>query len=264
MVFDGKVFAAKIEEELKHELVLMKKKPKLVILRDEKSEASRVYVGKKKEMGERIGIEMGLIEDTASALRASPPNLGGDCDGVMVQLPLEGKNKEETEKLLRRIPLEKDVDCVNPDNLLAIERGEETYLPATVVAVEKIMGQALIETEVDLDTVKIAVVGSEGMVGKPLVARLKRFGYEVGEFDLGSDLSKLVDFNLIISAVGKAGVISGEMISEGSILIDVGFPKADFSGSALLKAQWYTPVPGGVGPVTVVCLMENVVKAAQN
>ena len=160
--------------------------------------------------------------------------------------------------------MEKDVDCVNPDNLLAIERGEETYLPATVVAVEKIMGQALIETEVDLDTVKIAVVGSEGMVGKPLVARLKRFGYEVGEFDLGSDLSKLVDFNLIISAVGKAGVISGEMISEGSILIDVGFPKADFSGSALLKAQWYTPVPGGVGPVTVVCLMENVVKAAQN
>lgn len=252
MVFDGKEFAAKIEEELRQRVLLMGKKPRLVIVWDGVSEASRVYVTKKKEMGKRIGVEVELEKISDFRFEILEKN----ADGVMVQLPMVGVD-------LRQIPLEKDVDCVNPENLAAIERGEETFLPATVVAVEKIMGQALIETETDLDTVKIAVVGSGGMVGKPLVARLKRFGYEVGEFDLGSDLDKLKEFNLIISAVGKPGLIEAEYVSEGSILIDVGFPKGDFGEGALRKALWYTPVPGGVGPVTVVSLMENVMQAVR-
>ena len=106
---------------------------------------------------------------------------------------------------------------------------------------------------------KVGVVGSEGQVGKRLVDRFSKLGFEVLGFDVGDDLKALKKCGVIISATGQAGLIKQEMVKDGVIAIDLGFPVGDFDSSVAEKASFFTPVPGGVGPVTVVSLFENLV-----
>lgn len=254
MRFDGKKFAAEIERKL------VGSTGRLVILLTADNESGKIYSKKKQELGERIGVKVDVIETEVGEIAELLRGYGADesVDGLMVQLPI-GLSKEETQKILDLIPVGKDVDGLTSENLKMIATGEQWFLPATVKAVGKIVDEAIRETGLDIERMKVAVVGSEGVVGRPLVWQLKRFGFEVGEFDLGSDFSQLKSFDVIISAVGKEGLIKPEMVKDGVVAIDVGFPKGDFSPDVEEKAAFFTPVPGGVGPVTVVCLFENLV-----
>lgn len=258
IVFDGVSFAKKMEENLK--LSFSGLKLRLVIVMYKPSESSLLYVKKKKEFGDRVGVEVEVIEvDSLEMLliKLNQAKLDDGVTGVMVQLPLDGVEKEKVEQVLSLIPLEKDVDGLNPELVEGISRGEDVVVPATVKAIGKVMDQAVGELEKDIFKLKIAVVGSRGMVGRSLVAQLKRFTFAPVEIDEGDELSELVDCDIVVSATGKSGLIKPDMVKGEVIVIDVGSPKPDFDEGVKKKAAFFTPVPGGVGPVTVASLFEN-------
>jgi methylenetetrahydrofolate dehydrogenase (NADP+)/methenyltetrahydrofolate cyclohydrolase len=213
--------------------------------------------------------------------------------GVMVQLPMElelGIRNQESGLLqldiLSSIAPEKDVDCLTPENLGRVVAGEPRYLPATVRAVVWILHEALKvgegqrfikeieETPPSLPLTgeelikgkRVVVVGGGLEVGRPLVSLLSNLGATVlwarsSERDLGKITRQ---GEVVISAVGKRGLISGDMVQEGVVAIDVGSPDGDLEFESVKeKASFITPVPGGVGPVTVVNLLENVVGSAK-
>ena len=167
-------------------------------------------------------------------------------DGLLVQLPILGAGREETEAILTAIPVEKDVDGLN---------ARSDFKPAAVLAVLRLLKVA----GVGLGR-RIAVVGAEGMAGRRLMRDLGGAGYSCLGFDLGDNLKGLLVCDTIVCATGTVGLITPEMVREGVVAIDLGFPK----GSLLQrwpKASFFTSVPGGVGPLTVICLFENLAKA---
>lgn len=261
IVFDGQEAAAKIEAELKERIADLKKKPRLAIVLDNETQASQPirlasnkYVQMKQEAALRVGIEVEVFKKLNEVKQS-------EFDGVMVQLP----SSED----LSQIERDKDVDGLNPKSDSA--DSTDRFVPATIKAVEKVLDQALLLTEADVDdNLKIAIVGAKGNVGRPLMERMQRYGMNVTGFDK-EDLPagrqgelNLKGFKVIVSCTGQAGLIKKEMVDMGVILIDVGFPKGDFEESVREKASFMTPVPKGVGPITVVSLLSNVVQSAEN
>ena len=243
-IFQGKVEALKIEESLK-ELGSVKGKKLLIIQADGASEES-VYVKLKREMGERLGVKIEVIRtgDKKKVLELiEKANGDSEIEGILVQLPILGADRVEVEQILSSISLEKDVDGLNP---------KSSFVPSVVMAVETVLEKINLGREKS-----IGLVGSAGMVGRRLYDRLLEIGYVVSGFEDGDDLMTLSEFDVVISTTGVAEVIKAEMVKEGFIGIDLGFPRAEISLEASKKARFITPIPGGVGPLTVVCLFEN-------
>lgn len=258
IIFDGRAFASQIEQELKKELQNSEVTPHLVILTTSSDEASNTYIRMKERIGERLGIKVQKVTVTPTSLvdEIKKYSVDSSVTGLMVQLPVPSFNKKSLSALLSLIPLTKDVDCLNPENLELIKTGKQTFLPATVLAVERILATSPLKFEVRVTTA--AVVGADGMVGGPLSDRLEFLGFKVGRFDVGSNLTELRDFDVVISCTGSSKIITAEMIKPNSIVIDVGYPQGDVDFEAIKnKVAFITPVPGGVGPVTVASLMEN-------
>lgn len=246
--FDGKKEAEKVAVFLEETERVMGKS--LVIFQcDGKSEES-TYVRLKREMGERLGVIVHVVfVASVDDLKNMIVDASEDetVDGILVQLPIFGLDRGEVEKILEMIDPKKDIDGLNPNS---------NFVPAVVSATERVMDIFKVE-----ETQKIALVGAKGMVGKRLGERLKTLGYEFAELDKGDDLNELVDFDVIITATGVADLIKPEMLMSGFVGIDLGFPKAEFSAEAVEKALLITPVPNGVGPLTVVALYENLALA---
>lgn len=244
VVFDGNKEAERRAAFLEEsERVLGKS---LLILQADGGKTESSYVRLKREMGERLGVMVSVVyatdkEELREMLTAA--NEDETVDGILVQLPILGADKTELEQILSSINPDKDVDGLNP---------KSRFIPAVVRAVERLIGIFKI-TEDD----KIAVVGNQGTVGVRLMERLKSLGLSPVGFDKGSDLGKLTEFDCVISATGVTDLIRPEMVAEGFVGIDLGYPKADFSVEAVAKASLITPVPGGVGPMTIVALYEN-------
>jgi methylenetetrahydrofolate dehydrogenase (NADP+)/methenyltetrahydrofolate cyclohydrolase len=167
--------------------------------------------------------------------------------GMMIQLPLPGKLREKTEDILQHIPASRDVDGL---------RESSPFVPATARAVLSILDEAKKHVKVGPDDY-VVVVGANGMVGKSVVSELTKAGFEVG-----SELSEAKNAKVLISATGSPGIIGPEHVKKGAIVIDVGSPRGDVAHKVYKKAGFITPVPGGVGPVTVVSLLENLVEAS--
>lgn len=244
VIFDGvkeaERAAAFLEES---ERVLGKS---LVIFQCDGRTDESAYVRLKHEMGERLGVIVSVVfakdkDELAEMVVAA--NQDETVDGILVQLPIQGADKEDVEQILSTINPEKDIDGLNP---------KSSFIPAVVRAVERIVEIFKI-TEDD----EIAVVGAKGSVGARLMGRLKNLGLRAKGFDKGDDLSTLKAFDVVISTTGVTGLISESMVEEGFTGIDVGYPKGDFSPAAVAKASLITPVPGGIGPMTIVALYEN-------
>jgi methylenetetrahydrofolate dehydrogenase (NADP+)/methenyltetrahydrofolate cyclohydrolase len=258
IVFNGKKEAEKIATFLEESEKLLGKS--LVIFQcDGKTEMSQ-YVKLKTEMGERLGVIVNVdFRSQISDLRSGIEEMNEDdtVDGILIQLPIieskELKNSKTQElkmlkgqdlfEILGMIKPGKDVDGLNP---------QSNFLPAAVRAVERTVESFNID-----DDQKIALVGSKGMVGKRIGERLNVLRLPFEGFDMGDDLSRLKEFDVIISSTGVEGLITEDMVTEGFIGIDLGYPKGDISKEAGLKASLITPVPNGVGPLTVVGLFEN-------
>ena len=232
--------------------------PKLLIIRDSDNPVIMKYVGLKMQYGEDIGV---LVEDYFAsssddiAEKIAAANEDASVDGIILQLPI--LEKEKTDELTSVIAAEKDVDGLS---------GKGDFDSATATAILWLFTGY----DIDLHGRKIALVGRGKLVGAPLFKMFKASGIDVEMFHSGSDLTKLKDFDIIISATGKPGLILDEYVSPGAVVVDAGTAsedgvlKGDVSNEVREREDLLaiTPVVGGVGPLTITCLFDHVIQAA--
>ena len=241
--------------------------PKLVIFYSSKSPVTETYMRLKENYGADILVEVERREVEISKLKEEiqKANIDEDIHGIIVQLPLENKNgeklsKNETEAILSEISKEKDVDGLNGGN----------FIPATAQAINWLLAGY----NISLENKKIAVVGQGKLVGAPLSKMFEDSGVDVSKFDElnSSDMKeKLKDFDVVITAVGKPGLITSEMLKNKAVVVDAGTAsengkiKGDVEDSVreLREDLTTTPIKGGVGPLTVASLIDNVIVAAR-
>ncbi len=275
-ILDGKKVSAKVREDLKLEVDNLKKegiKPKLAVIMVGNDLASKVYVRNKNKACEEIGIEYEEFlldeETTMEELLNVIDNLNKNqnIDGILLQSPIP--KHLDINKAFRAILPEKDVDGFHPINAGKLSIGENCFVPCTPHGVVKIIEEYNIETEGK----NVVIVGRSNIVGKPLIQCMLQKNATVTVCH--SKTRNLEEFtkkaDILIVAIGKPKFITENMVKEGVVVIDIGINRneegklvgdVDFDNVSK-KASYITPVPGGVGPMTVAMLMENVVEAAK-
>jgi len=261
--------------DLKNKVEELNKKninPKLIVILVGDMKASASYVAQKEKFAVKAGIESDVMRFEASVteseILAEIDKINGDSTihGVIVQLPLP--DHISVAKVLNRIHPSKDVDGFTPTNVGKLFLGEDTLVSCT----PKGIMQMLASTKMDLNGKNVTVVGRSNIVGKPVaILCLQQNATVTMCHSRTKDLNaKLSDADVIIVAVGIPKFISGDQIPEGCVVIDVGIHNIDGKlcgdvdfDSASEKASAITPVPGGVGPMTVCALIENTIIAAE-
>ena len=276
LIIDGKKISQDIKDELKAEVEDLKKKgiePGLAVILVGNNPASKVYVSNKKKACEYIGIRSfsyELPEETSEEellKLIKDLNQTKEVHGILVQLPLP-KHIDEN-KILLSIDPSKDVDCFHPYNVGMISIGElNGFLPCTPAGIIELIKRSQIEIEGK----KCVVVGRSNIVGKPVANLLLRNNGTVTICHSRTKNLKEIckEADILVAAIGKANFITADMVKDGAIVIDVGINRLengklcgdiDFE-NCKDKAMAITPVPGGVGPMTIAMLMKNCVKAA--
>lgn len=275
-ILNGRKVAARIKEDLKKEVEALKKRgvlPGLAVIIVGNDPASKVYVGRKEAMCAELGIhseKFALPESTTQAeLTELVEKLNKDdkIHGILVQLPLPKHLDEKS--VINTISPEKDVDAFHPVNVGKIMIGDYDFLPCTPAGVMRLLK----ETGVEVSGKKCVVVGRSNIVGKPqAMLLLQQNGTVTMCHSRTADLKKeCLEADIIVVAIGKAKFITGEYIKPGAVVIDVGMDRdengklcgdVDFE-SAERVAEAITPVPGGVGPMTIAMLLTNTLKAAR-
>lgn len=269
-LLEGKPIAERVKEELKQQISCLSCKPVLASVMVGVNAGAYSYVKSQKKTAEALGIEYRLTElpeeTTEAALAACIEKLNCDkgVNGIIIQMPLP---KHLNEKIVPcSIVPEKDVEGMNPANIGRFLCAKTMFVPCTAAAVMELLK----ETGVDVYGKDVVIVGHSQIVGKPLSLLLLEKLATVTVCHIGtSNAGKLAEHvraaDILIVAVGKAGLIKGEWIKEGAIVIDVGINHVNNAivgdvefESAERRASWITPVPGGVGPLTVMMLMRNV------
>ncbi|MDD3767054.1 MAG: bifunctional methylenetetrahydrofolate dehydrogenase/methenyltetrahydrofolate cyclohydrolase FolD [Eubacteriales bacterium] len=275
-ILDGKALSQKIKGQLKEEVAKLKDEGisvglAVVIVGDDP--ASRVYVNSKKRACEEIGIyseEYALKGETTQEELielVKKLNEKDDINGILVQLPLPRHIDEEA--VINAISPEKDVDAFHPVNVGKIMIGNYDFLPCTPAGVMELIA----ESEIDLAGKECVVVGRSNIVGKPMSMLLLHKNATVTIcHSKTKNLPKVIKrADLVVVAVGRPEMVTGDMIKEGAVVIDVGINRLEnkkLVGDAHFesckeKAAAITPVPGGVGPMTIAMLMKNTVKSAK-
>ncbi len=274
-IIDGKALAQKITEQLTKEVVDLKTKgilPKLVIIGINPDERAQVYIRMKQKRAEEVGILtefVDIADKSAVAQQKFVQDLGTDptVHGIILQLPLMGWY--DAQDLLDCIPASKDVDGLTSINQDKLEAGRPSFVPATPLGVIEILKKS----KIDVNGKTVCVIGRSNLVGKPLTALLRQAGAKVlvGHRQI-PDLAKLTrQADIVVAAAGSPGLVKVDMIKDGAVVIDVGINEVDgrLKGdvdfdSVKEKASLLSPVPGGVGPMTVVMLLSNVIQAAKS
>lgn len=274
-LLEGKLIAEKIKQEIKSEVESLKNKPVLASIMVGENAGAQAYVRSQRKVAESLGIEYqfhSLSQDTTQdsliefiqKLNAQP-----SVSGMIVQMPLPASI--DYKKISQFILPEKDIEGMHPANMGKIIFGKAGLLPCTPQAVMELLDSS----GVDLYGKEVVIVGHSEIVGKPLaLLLLEKFATvtvcHIGTSQAGKLEEHVRKAEVLIVAVGKAGLIKGEWIKEGAVVIDVGINRVgdkivgdvEFEG-AEKRALWITPVPGGVGPLTVIMLMRNLVAAAK-
>lgn len=271
-LIDGRKIAQETLNDLKAAVNKLSFQPVFCDVLVGEDKASAQYVRMKGATAEKIGLKFRSANYASSIsqqqLISEIKKISGEPNmcGLIVQLPLP-KNLPRQE-ILDAIPPEIDVDCMSSENLKNFYQGNIKFTPPTAAAILDILGSL----NVNLHDKKILVIGQGELVGKPTTSLLKRQGWNVTVADINTlntdELLKQAD--VIITATGKAGLVIGDKIKSGAVVIDAGTSELDGGivgdvdfGSVSKKASFLSPVPGGVGPVTVANLLKNVVSAAQ-
>ncbi|MEO7617382.1 MAG: bifunctional 5,10-methylenetetrahydrofolate dehydrogenase/5,10-methenyltetrahydrofolate cyclohydrolase [Candidatus Saccharibacteria bacterium] len=226
--------------------------PKLVIFHDAKTPAGAAYLRAKQQYGEDIGVEVVVSEIATEDLMGAIEEAGADDEvtGIIVQLPLA--DAAYTEKALAAIPHHKDVDGL---------RSQDPYQSATAKGIIWLLAAY----NVELKAKRIAVVGQGKLVGAPLSDILESSGYDIDRIDIDSHnmANRLLAADIIISATGKPEHLTSSVVKDGAIIIDTGSPLSELAPDLAVRRDiTKTPNPGGVGPMTVVALFDNVLLAA--
>lgn len=270
-IIDGKKLAQKIRLELKTEAEKFKTKPKLAVILVGNDQASKIYVRNKSKACEEVGIEYEehVLEETTKMgdLLGLIEKLNSDdsINGILLQAPLP--KHLEINRAFEKISPIKDVDGFNPINVGKLLIGEDTFISCTPYGIIKMLE----EYTIPIQGKNAVVVGRSNIVGKPLVQCLLNKNATVTICH--SKTENLINYtrnaDILISAVGKANLITADMVKEGATVIDVGMNRnnngklcgdVDFENVKEI-ARYITPVPGGVGPMTITMLMNNVIKA---
>ena len=274
-ILSGKEVSQRIKDELKQEVIKLKEEginPGLAVIIVGEDPASKVYVNNKKKACEEIGIlseEYALPEETTEEeLLALINKLNNkkEINGILVQLPVPKHINEET--IINAIDPKKDVDAFHPVNVGKIMVGNFDFVPCTPAGVMELIK----ESGIEVSGKECVVVGRSNIVGKPqAMLLLHKNGTVTICHSRTVDLKeKTKKADILVAAVGIPEFIKGDMIKEGAVVIDVGINRVadkklvgDVDFEACEKvASAITPVPGGVGPMTIAMLMKNTVKAA--
>lgn len=274
-LLEGKPLAEKIKEEIKHRVITLEQKPVLASIQVGENAGAEAYAKSQKKTAEALGIDYQfhkLGADTAEdKLIEFIQKLNSDesVNGIIIQMPLP--TQIDYKKISQFILPEKDVEGMHPANIGKIVFGKAGIIPCTPAAVMELLNS----TGIDLYGKEVVVVGHSEIVGKPLsLLLLEKFATvtvcHIGTSKAGKLEEHVRKAEVLIVAVGKANLIKGEWVKDGAIVIDVGINRAadkivgdvEFE-EAQKRASYITPVPGGVGPLTVTMLMRNVVEAAK-
>jgi len=276
-LLEGKILASKIKKELIEEISDLRSKthniPVLASILIGENEGAKIYTACQKKAAEELGIEYRLkkLQDSISEKELidfiERLNRDSSVTGIIIQMPLPQQIDQKT--ITSFISANKDVEGMHPENLGKILLGKSKIVPCTAKAAFELVKS----TEINLYGKEVVVVGHSEIVGKPLSLLF------LGEFatttvcHIGtSEAARLIEHvnraEILCVAVGKAGLIKGQWIKEGAIVVDIGINRLDGRligdvefAEASKRASYITPVPGGVGPLTTTMLMKNTVEA---
>lgn len=285
-IIDGKKIAANIKQSLKGEITSLKNSgciPGLAVLLVGENPASQIYVSMKNKAASELGINSTTFnlpkETTQSKLLSIVKSLNEDSSvhGILIQLPLPAQIDEQV--IINSVDPDKDVDGFHPVNRGKLTIGDDTFVPCTPLGIQELLVHSGIETEGK----HVVIVGRSRIVGLPLAIMMmqKKKGANSTVTVCHTGTPNLLHFtkqaDILIAAIGKPESITGEMVKEGSVVIDVGVNRTEDASvdkgyritgdvefdSVSEKASAITPVPGGVGPMTIAMLIHNTVKAAK-
>lgn len=269
MILDGKNLSNKIKEDIKLKIKSYLIKPTLSVIQIGDDEASNIYINSKRKACEEVGINFIHEKFNENTLEQEIINkiieFNNDnyVNGILIQLPIP--KKFDTYKLLNLINKNKDVDGLTDINMGLLFKDNNNLIPCTPHGIIKLLE----EYNIDLVSKHAVVVGKSNLVGKPMTVLLLQKGATVTVChsktkDLGN-FTKQAD--ILISAVGKKNLITKDMVKENAVVVDVGMNRVDgkLYGDVDYEnvkdiASYITPVPGGVGPMTVAMLLSNVLK----
>ncbi len=287
VILDGKATSDKIKQEIadmvKERVANGGKRPHLAAILVGNDGASQTYVGHKERACAQVGFKSTLLRFPAEISqqelldRIKEINANDDIDGLIVQLPLPEHIDEDS--VINAIDPCKDVDGFHPENVGRMMLGLPTFLPATPYGILRLLYEYGIETQGK----HCVIIGRSNIVGRPL-ANLLSLKDEPGDctVTICHSRTKNIEYftrqaDIIVAAMGSPGFLKGDMVREGAVIVDVGITRIEdntkkngyrLSGdvdfeSVAPKASYITPVPGGVGPMTIVSLMVNTLKAAE-
>jgi methylenetetrahydrofolate dehydrogenase (NADP+)/methenyltetrahydrofolate cyclohydrolase len=272
-IIDGKAVAAKVREEVKREVDAMARRPGLATILVGEDPASAVYVRMKREDSAEVGIESfhhepgGDVspEELTELIRSL--NADDRVDGILLQLPLPGQLDQD--RFVGLIDPAKDVDGLTTANAgLLMHNREEAMVPCTPAGVMRLLAEA----NTELSGAHAVVLGRSILVGKPMAQLLLAANATVTHCHSRTrNLAEVCrQADVLVAAVGSPGLVTGDMVGEGAVVIDVGTNRTDDGlvgdvdfEAAKERAGAITPVPGGVGPMTRAMLLVNTLKAAR-
>ncbi len=286
-LLDGRVLAARIEGSLRSEVdtfvTMFHRRPRLVVVLVGDLAASGSYVKSKAAAADRVGIDSDVIrvpatattDELVSLVAAIARDEHGPADGILVQLPLP--ERVDTVAVLDAVPPDRDVDGFHPENAGLLSQGRPRFVPCTAAGVQRMLIDAGIETAGR----HAVIVGRSDIVGKPLALLLASRG-PGGDATVTICHSRSADLaavtrqaDILVAAVGRPRLVTADMVKPGSAVIDVGINRivgpdgtgklvGDVDFDAVREvAGWISPVPGGVGPLTVAMLLANTLLAAE-
>ena len=276
VIIDGKELAKKIRANLKIECEELKKKninSKLAVIMVGEDPASKVYVRNKSKACEDVGIKYEEylldVNTTQKELVELIEKLNNDktINGILLQSPIP--SSLDINEAFRTISPEKDVDGFNPINVGMLVLNQDTFVSCTPYGIMKMFE----EYDIDLTGKNVVILGRSNIVGKPLIHCCLNKNATVTSCHSKTQniAQKAKEADVLISAIGKANFVTADMVKDGAVVIDVGINRLDngkITGdvdfeSVKEKASYITPVPGGVGPMTIAMLMNNVIKATR-
>jgi len=269
-IIDGKKIAAEIRAEIKKEIAELGIVPGLAVILVGADPASHLYVGLKEKAAAEVGIHFekylffATEPEEKIIAKIQELNARPDIHGIIVQLPLPQGYDEN--KIIAAIDPKKDADGFHPENIKKILAGGMENIPPVLTGILKLIES----TGTELKNKKITILANSEILAKPLEKILT--GNDIQTIITPATLTtEISDADIVISVLGRAKIITADAIKPGAILIDVGTTRLDDGttvgdvdfASASEKASWITPVPGGVGPMTVAELLQNVLHLAK-
>lgn len=277
IIIDGKELARKIRSNLKIDCEEIKKKginPKLAVILVGDDKASKVYVKNKNKACEDVGIEFEehILEADITQKQLidliEELNNRKDIHGILLQSPIP--NHLDINEAFRKISPDKDVDGFNPISVGKLSLNQDTFVSCTPYGIMKMFE----EYNIDLEGKDLVIIGRSNIVGKPLIQCClnKNATVTVCHSRTKNLKEHTKRADILIAAIGKSKFVTEDMVKDGAVIIDVGINRGedgkltgdvDFENIEK-KASYITPVPGGVGPMTIAMLMNNVIKATKN